>query len=484
MARIAHLFLGLCLIVIAGSIGAVLHFQFDRPISEAVVAFLAIVVALFLLNMQISRSRERTETDKQVELLTEQILELNDDMRSMEGRVTGFENNLPHRTRQEIEPVFAEVEILGSLVTQLAEIVANVETKVDELPSPEQFKQIGESPAVPSVGQGQPQRQIGYEPEEASAENQPRPVAQPEPEPVAASAPLHPSSDTLPVEKIRDAVKANRVDLYLQPIMALPQRRVTYYEALTRLRDADGAVLLPSDYLHMAEATGIMPDIDNLLLFRAVQILRRLKTRNREMGLFCNISPTTLLNEKFFASFLEFMKANDGLRDLLIFEFTQENVKAMGPVELECLASLQENGFRFSIDQINDLKMDFKALADRGFQFAKISADRMLGRANANYGDIRIEDLAPLMARYGIELIVDHIEAEGQVIDLLDFDISFGQGFLFSPPRPVRAEVLHGAPDPQARAAQPSSDAGAGTRAGLRGQLSQKASENRRVSGL
>ncbi|MEP3280614.1 MAG: EAL domain-containing protein [Stappiaceae bacterium] len=482
MARLAHLFLGLCLIVIAGSIGAVLHFQFDRPISEAVVAFLAIVVALFLLNMQISRSRERSETEKQVELLTDQILDLNDDMRSMEGRVTGFENNLPHRTRQEIEPVFAEVEILGSLVTQLAEIVANVETKVEELPSPDQFRQIGQEVQPTAVDEAVPQRQIAYTAETATPDNVAMQVDAPEVEVARAAPYVEPTQESLPVERIRDAVKANRVDLYLQPIMALPQRRVTYYETLTRLRDKDGSVLLPSDYLHIAEATGIMPDIDNLLLFRAVQILRRLKSRNREMALFCNISPTTLLNEKFFASFLEFIKANEGLRDLLIFEFTQENVRAMGPVELECLASLQENGFRFSVDQVSDLKMDFKTLADRGFQFAKISADRMLGRANANYGDIRIEDLAPLMARYGIELIVDHIEAEGQVIDLLDFDVSYGQGFLFSPPRPVRAEVLQGTADTQERPAQPASS---GARSNLRSQLAQKGSAGgRRVSGL
>jgi cyclic-di-GMP phosphodiesterase TipF (flagellum assembly factor) len=30
------------------------------------------------------------------------------------------------------------------------------------------------------------------------------------------------------------------------------------------------------------------------------------------------------------------------------------------------------------------------------------------------------------------------------VVDLLDYDVRFGQGFLFSPPRPVRAEALHG----------------------------------------
>jgi cyclic-di-GMP phosphodiesterase TipF (flagellum assembly factor) len=46
--------------------------------------------------------------------------------------------------------------------------------------------------------------------------------------------------------------------------------------------------------------------------------------------------------------------------------------------------------------------------------------------------------------RHGIRLIADKIEAENQVVELLDFDLSFGQGFLFSPPRPVRAEALQG----------------------------------------
>jgi cyclic-di-GMP phosphodiesterase, flagellum assembly factor TipF len=50
--------------------------------------------------------------------------------------------------------------------------------------------------------------------------------------------------------------------------------------------------------------------------------------------------------------------------------------------------------------------------------------------------------LADLLARSGIDLIAERIESEGVVVDLLDYDVRFGQGFLFSPPRPVRAEAL------------------------------------------
>ena len=42
-------------------------------------------------------------------------------------------------------------------------------------------------------------------------------------------------------------------------------------------------------------------------------------------------------------------------------------------------------------------------------------------------------------------LIAERIESETQVIDLLEYDVRVGQGFLFSQPRPVRADVLRGA---------------------------------------
>ena len=41
-------------------------------------------------------------------------------------------------------------------------------------------------------------------------------------------------------------------------------------------------------------------------------------------------------------------------------------------------------------------------------------------------------------------MIAEQIETETTVVDILDYDVRFGQGFLFSPPRPVRAEALHG----------------------------------------
>ena len=47
-----------------------------------------------------------------------------------------------------------------------------------------------------------------------------------------------------------------------------------------------------------------------------------------------------------------------------------------------------------------------------------------------------------MLARFGIDLVAERIETESLVVDLLDYDVRYGQGFLFSAPRPVRAEIL------------------------------------------
>ncbi len=152
------------------------------------------------------------------------------------------------------------------------------------------------------------------------------------------------------------------------------------------------------------------------------------------------------------------MDANRALNNALMFEFTQSAYRAFGPLEHESLAALAERGFRFSMDHVTDLRMEPKELADRAFRFLKVPAKLLLNPAANAQSDIHPGDLADLLARSGIDLIAERIESESMVVDLLDYDVRFGQGFLFSPPRPVRAEALQGAPA-TAEAGKPAAEA-------------------------
>ncbi len=243
------------------------------------------------------------------------------------------------------------------------------------------------------------------------------------------------------IAAIKGAIDASRIDLYLQPVVTLPQRKVRYYEALSRLKAENGDLVAAGDFLSYAEAGALMPKLDDLSALRCVQVVRRLLLKNRDIGLFCNLSGTTL-TDSGFPKFLEFMEANRAIAPALVFEFTQSAVRAMGPIEHESLAALTERGFRFSMDNLTDLRVDARDLNERGFRFVKAPATLLFNRVGIASTDIHPADFSDLLGRFGIDLIAERIENEATVVDLLDYDVRFGQGFLFSPPRPVRAEAL------------------------------------------
>jgi cyclic-di-GMP phosphodiesterase TipF (flagellum assembly factor) len=101
---------------------------------------------------------------------------------------------------------------------------------------------------------------------------------------------------------------------------------------------------------------------------------------------------------------------------------------------------LAQRGYRFSIDHVTDLRLEPRQLADHGVRFIKVPAALLLDQKQASSSDIHPSDLSDLLGRFGIDLIAERIEGERAVVDLLDYDVRFGQGFLFAPPRPLRPE--------------------------------------------
>jgi cyclic-di-GMP phosphodiesterase TipF (flagellum assembly factor) len=252
------------------------------------------------------------------------------------------------------------------------------------------------------------------------------------------------------LQDVREALSDNRVDLYLQPVVSLPQRRTLFYEGFSRLRDQDGRTMMPADYLPVAEPEGLVSAIDNLLLFRCVNIVRRLSKSDRKVGIFCNISLASLADEVFFPQFLEFLAENRDTAGGLIFELGQAAYERRGAVEARNMAKLADLGYRFSLDKITDLTLDFADLARSDVKFVKISAKVLLeqlleldGRLTLKGApDLEAVDFSALAQRYGVDVIAEKIESERQVVDVLELNIPFGQGHLFGEPRAIREQVL------------------------------------------
>ena len=439
MIRFSTIFIGVCMVLIASSLGLVVYSVAGvRPLDAALVA-LATLTILILYNAVSMRLRERERVDYGGQIadlsrgtadLARQVAEFGRRLHAAESRIVTVADG-----ERRIDPLREEITELGNLMKQLAVQVAAHE----EFLNPEIVAAPPAAPAVPAASAAMVAPAPVVAPPVTAAPQVAVQAAAIPAAPVVAPHPVAPADDPKIVGAVRGAVDGNRIDLHLQPMVTLPQRKVRYYEAMSRLRGPDDTVIAAADFIEAAERAGVMPRIDEAVLLRCVQVLRRLILRNKEIGLFCNVSGATLRDTEVFARCLDFLDANRALAPSLILEIKQSTFRNLGPVESENLAALAQRGFRFSIDNVTDLRFEPRELADRSVRFVKVPAALLLDPGTAS--DIHASDLSDMLGRFGIDLVAERIEGERAVVDLLDYDVRFGQGFLFSPPRPLRPEA-------------------------------------------
>ncbi|NNE84676.1 MAG: EAL domain-containing protein [Alphaproteobacteria bacterium] len=239
---------------------------------------------------------------------------------------------------------------------------------------------------------------------------------------------------------LREALRSDRVDVYLQPIVSLPQRKTRYYECYTRIRTEDGSVIGPGSYIGVAEREGMVGAIDNLLLFRCVQLIRRTRNRDYDVSFFCNISGESLGDTRFISDFVDFVADNPELAPNILFEIGQSDLDNAPPESIDNLARLAQLGFRFSLDQVTHLNLNFSGLAARSFRFVKVDARYLLDSDIEVQSDIVVTDIKKQLDRYGLNMIVEKIEQESDLVELLDLEVDYGQGYLFGEPRLSRVD--------------------------------------------
>lgn len=251
--------------------------------------------------------------------------------------------------------------------------------------------------------------------------------------PVAASGPSAPGrlNDALVLEAVREGLRADRIDIYLQPVVSLPQRKHRFYEVFSRVRAADGGQIMPDRYLDIAAKEGLIATIDNLLLMRCVQLIRETEKRQHHVGFFSNISAATLGDADFMKQFLQILSQNQPLVPKLVFELSQEELRAGGAVTAGVLTQLARLGLRFSMDQVTDLNLDVDALVRADIRYLKIDCGLLIDRDTR----AQVEALRRRIQGHPVDIVVEKIETENQLIEILDMGIDFGQGYLFGEPR-------------------------------------------------
>lgn len=328
------------------------------------------------------------------------------------------------RSGKSVDEVISEVKVLQSLITRLAKSSKATTQGAGDQAAGAAMADPKRHPATQNAKAVPPREDAGGRIAAMPANANRKPGVLP---PVAEGL-----DEAAVLEVARQALRDDRIDLVLQPIVLLPQRKRRYYECFSRLRTADGYMILPEQYIGLAEREGIVAAIDNMLLIRCIQLVRKIRYRSEQLDFFCNISSHTLGDDAFFGDFVAFLESNRDLSSHLIFEFSQSDYEAWDSGAALYLQRLADLGCRFSLDGVHHLDIDAATLASRNFRFVKLRADLLLSQPRAG------EVLTDRLKEHGLRLVVEKVEDEDALIEVMELGVDCAQGYLLGEPRLAR----------------------------------------------
>lgn len=421
-------------------------------------ASLALAAAGLILGLvaQLRANRLAARCDKlsgEVDVLSQRLLRIETVARAIaEQQVRAADAGLPADRPEAapdtsslsagIEEVTAEIGLLSGIVRELAAVVAAQDGEIAGLkaaPPPPPARAVVRAEARPEP------RSLQVAPP-----RRPEPTAPPIP-PWTPRAPGRSAPAIRDPERdaaLLEAFDEQGLEVHLQPVVSLPQRKVVSYEALARLRVA-GEILSPEIFVPVLERHGRTTDLDRRMLQRVATIARHLAGRGSQAAVAYGLSPRSLFEPGFLRSLGRLVEGEPDLSGRVMLALPQASWRSLDAEQAGALADLRGR-IGFILDRPLDLRLDPLALADRGVAQVKVPADLLLRPGSyQTLSDIALEDLVAAFARAGIRLVADGVERETDVPDLIELDVPLAQGSVFAPARVVRSEVLN-APPPEA----------------------------------
>lgn len=240
------------------------------------------------------------------------------------------------------------------------------------------------------------------------------------------------------VSRLTRAVEDNRLELYFQPIVPVGSTGCTYFHELTvRLRDDDGQLVPPGEFIPAAERYNIMSGIDRWVLQQAIRLLEALHRQGRPLPLLAvNLSGTSL-NDLAFADLILGSVGPPEIAAGLCFEITETAAVASLAHATRFMGELKSRGCKFALDDFGTGLSSFMYLKTLPVDFLKIHGQFISQVATDPVDRSMVEAISKVGRALGIATVAEWVECPAVLEELRRIGVDFAQGYLLAAPRPI-----------------------------------------------
>jgi EAL domain-containing protein (putative c-di-GMP-specific phosphodiesterase class I) len=237
-------------------------------------------------------------------------------------------------------------------------------------------------------------------------------------------------------ERILKALKEDRFEPWFQPILDLKTGLVHHYEALARMRDTDGKILLPGSFIEVAERFGIIGEIDRVIIEKTMKI-QAAGGRNNPYSFSVNLSGMDLGDQKLLSFLKSTLKRTGADPGSIVFEITE--TAAVGYIDnaIEFIESLKKLGCRFALDDFGVGFTSFMYLKRMNVDFIKIDGSFIRKLNEDKIDQLFVKSMTEVANGLNIMTVAEFVENEETLVLLKKFGVDFAQGYFVGKPAPA-----------------------------------------------
>ncbi|MBF0539840.1 MAG: EAL domain-containing protein [Nitrospirae bacterium] len=238
-------------------------------------------------------------------------------------------------------------------------------------------------------------------------------------------------------ENILKALAQDRFEPWFQPQLDLKTNTIDHYEALARMRDIDGSIILPYAFIKTAESNSLVGYIDRVIIEKTMFRQAEIADHYRHVSFSVNLSAKNIGDVQLL-EYLKFKIAETKIDPKrLIFEITETEAILDLESAIDFISQLRSLGCQFALDDFGVGFTSFVYLRKMNVDIIKIDGSFIVN-LDKNKGDrLIVKAMVDMAKGMGIKTVAEFVENEASLQILRELGVDFAQGYLIGKPSPV-----------------------------------------------
>jgi diguanylate cyclase (GGDEF)-like protein len=241
---------------------------------------------------------------------------------------------------------------------------------------------------------------------------------------------------------LRRAVRNDEIEVYFQPICDLVTGIVAGYEALARWNHPKHGILLPQQFIDMAERIGVIGDLGDIVLAGAARqlgIWQRVARQGSSFFVAVNISVTHLLEDRFLDRIETCVERENVEPGTLKIEITESVIMRQPERVLHIMGVLRDLGIGLACDDFGTGFSSLASLRDLPFDTLKLDRSFIASDILDERSSLIISAIADMAHDLGMLVVAEGIERQEQIDTLAELGCDLGQGYLIGVAQTAKA---------------------------------------------